>query len=618
MSWGLGGDELAGVRVDVVEVVVVVVVVVVGVVRRHLLDAGGDAPHRLHFRLRGCSALCPPPLAPPSPLGSRAPSLLSLGALALALALALGPLSGPVPVSRVPPLVPHTPARSLPPLSSPLRLGALPAPLTTLPVPWPLPDPLPEPRVPPLVHHAPARSLSHHPSLRPLHLGLLPALPRALPVPRPLPCPLPVTPSAAPLPLAAAPFLDHSPGVPLPLQLRQRDARRRALALRGAVVPLPSRGEGLGGVRLGGLVWVWAGLAWARYFALSLPTAAAAAAAGEASAARGGSSPACAACQGPQPLSRPPHSPSLPAAADEAPVAAVADSRTSSSVFSAAAAAACEAPTARAGSGATPLRPACSPARLRQPSATRPAPAPGLPPCRRRAGGRGGAAAWLAAVSASCASGRGGAAGLAAWAAGAAVSAGPGVPGPAAAVRPPPPPPASAPRAPRGSPPSTLGRRRGSGSGTGGGGGRPARGDPSESAITVTLVGMRGGRRALPTTSWCISAVRGQCRVVLCGGGGEGVGGRLWRQSRTAGVRGHPPALGGGAGEPRGPRVAPQLPVWGGAQGLGPPGVVERCRGQPHQMDPRNGGDLLCAQEGVYSVPRRGRREGGRGTGVAP
>ena len=41
---GLGGDELAGVRVDVVEVVVVVVVVV-GVVRRHLLDAGGDAPH---------------------------------------------------------------------------------------------------------------------------------------------------------------------------------------------------------------------------------------------------------------------------------------------------------------------------------------------------------------------------------------------------------------------------------------------------------------------------------------------------------------------------------------------------------------------------------------------
>ena len=47
-------------------------------------------------------------------------------------------------------------------------------------------------------------------------------------------------------------------------------------------------GKGLGGNGLGGLVWVSVGLAWARYFALSLPTAAAAAAAGEASAARAG------------------------------------------------------------------------------------------------------------------------------------------------------------------------------------------------------------------------------------------------------------------------------------------------------------------------------------------
>ena len=47
-------------------------------------------------------------------------------------------------------------------------------------------------------------------------------------------------------------------------------------------------GKGLGGNGLGGLVWVWVGLAWARYFALSLPTAAAAAAAGEASVARAG------------------------------------------------------------------------------------------------------------------------------------------------------------------------------------------------------------------------------------------------------------------------------------------------------------------------------------------
>ena len=35
-------------------------------------------------------------------------------------------------------------------------------------------------------------------------------------------------------------------------------------------------------------------------------------------------------------------------------------------------------------------------------------------------------------------------------------------------------------------------------------------------------------------------------------------------------------------------------------------------------MDPRNGGDLLCSQEGVYSVPRRGGREGGAGYGCCP
>ena len=71
--------------------------------------------------------------------------------------------------------------------------------------------------------------------------------------------------------------------------------------------------------------------------------------------------------------------------------------------------------------------------------------------------------------------------------------------------------------------------------------------DPSESAITVTLVGMRGGRRALPTTSWCISAVPWAVPCgALRGGGGEGVGGRLWRQPRTAG--GPRPSTGIGRG----------------------------------------------------------------------
>ena len=125
-SWGLGGDELAGVRVDVVEVVVVVVVVVVvGVVRRHLLDAGGDAPHRLHVRLRGRPAPRPPPFVPPSPLGSHAPSRLSLGARG-ALALALGPLSSPLaraagPAPRPPRPGPpaHPPPLALPPAPGP-------------------------------------------------------------------------------------------------------------------------------------------------------------------------------------------------------------------------------------------------------------------------------------------------------------------------------------------------------------------------------------------------------------------------------------------------------------------------------------------------------------------
>ena len=139
-SWGLGKDELAGVSVDVVEVVVVVVVVVVGVVRRHLLDAGGGAPHRLHVRLRGRPAPSPPAFVPPSLPGSHAPSRLFswvLGALG-ALALALGPLSSPLLVTRVPPPVPHALARPLAhrPSPRPLHLGSLPAPLRALPVPW--------------------------------------------------------------------------------------------------------------------------------------------------------------------------------------------------------------------------------------------------------------------------------------------------------------------------------------------------------------------------------------------------------------------------------------------------------------------------------------------------
>ena len=178
-----------------------------------------------------------------------------------------------------------------------------------------------------------------------------------------------------------------------------------------------------------------------------------------------------------------------------------------------------------------------------------------------------GAAAWLAgaAVSASRASGapsQGGAAGLAAWAAGAVTSAGSGY------------------WAGGGGPTSTaasasLRSSRSAGvspvhSGETGERERDRRwwrssrwGQPSESAITVILVGMRGGRCALPTTSWCISAVTWAVPCgALQGGGGEGVAGRLWRQPRTGG--GRRPSIGigrvgGGATRPTRRATAPSL-----------------------------------------------------------
>ena len=178
-----------------------------------------------------------------------------------------------------------------------------------------------------------------------------------------------------------------------------------------------------------------------------------------------------------------------------------------------------------------------------------------------------GATAWLpgAAVSASRASGapsRGGAAGLAAWAAGAVTSAGsgswPGGGGPTSTA-------ASA----------SLRSSRYSGVSPVHSGETEERkwdrrwwrsscwGEPSESAITVILVVIRGGICALPTTSWCISAVPWAVPCgALRGGGGEGVGGRLWRQPRTGG--GRRPSIrigrgGGGATRPTRRATAPSL-----------------------------------------------------------
>ena len=165
-SGGFGADEVPCVEVDVVEVGVVVVVAL-GVVRRHLFDAGGDAPHRLDVRLAGCRAPRPWPSALPSPRDSRAPPCLSPGVYAALLPLAPGSLPGPlaffppptswvpssvtcalartasarilpvpVPMSlAAPPFVNRTPLRSM--CSVAARLGALLESLRVLPVSLP-------------------------------------------------------------------------------------------------------------------------------------------------------------------------------------------------------------------------------------------------------------------------------------------------------------------------------------------------------------------------------------------------------------------------------------------------------------------------------------------------
>ena len=311
---------------------------------------------------------------------------------------------------------------------------------------------------------------------------------------------------------------------------------------------------------MGGLVWVRLGLMSARYFAPSLPTAAAAAAPGEAPGARAGSVPRVRSVPG----------------ATAWPARAVARL----------AGAAISTPGA--------LFPPTSAA------AAAPGSCAGATPC---AGGAPGAAvgaaarpAWAAvsAPLAPAAPSRGGAAGLAAWAAGAVSSAGSGpwVDGPVSAE--------AARGCPAGVPTgiaasASLRSSRSSWVSPAHPGGTGERerdqrwwrscrwGEPLESNITCILVGLRGGRCALLTTSRCIrvvpwavpcSAPRGE------GGRGAGAGGGV--SPVRAGAGGDRSALGGEAEEPRGPRFAPRLPVWGGAQGPGPPGVVGWCRGEPH------------------------------------
>ena len=428
--------------VDVVEVVVVVVVVV-GVVRRHLLDAGGDAPHRLHVRLRSA----PPPA--PLPSTTLPPGL-------------------PCPVLPVPwgpwhpclcPWAPFgPPARAVGPAPCHPRPG-LPARPQSL-------APLPAPGRPARAPARPSRALA--PS-RPPALSHAVRCPRSVPSPLLRPCSLPRVPWPArcacswalplspPVPRSALPWLARSSAcAPSPLSWITRRASC-CLCSCGSAMPGGERsgaggrtcrvrpgGKGLGGKGFGGLVWVWMGLAWARYYAPSLPTAAAAAAAGEAPVARAGSFP-------------------------------------------------CFHGVLGAAAWQHLARPSRSPLQLRQPLAMRPVPAPGLPPvsaaCRGpRSGPRRGSLGLRSPLPARLGFrpgagrqglllGRGGRSPRPAQAPGSTAWCQQRPPGAAQlAARPaPPPPPASAPRAPRRSLPSTPGRRGGE-SGTGGGGGRPAGG----------------------------------------------------------------------------------------------------------------------------------------------
>ena len=295
---------------------------------------------------------------------------------------------------------------------------------------------------------------------------------------------------------------------------------------------------------------------------------------------------AAAAPRAPSPLSF-----AAAAAADEAPVArAVATPRALFLLSSAAAAALGDAPGSCAGA----------------------APRVGGVP-----GAAVGAAAWLAAVSASCASGRGGAAGLAAGAAGAAVLAGPGS------------------RAGGGGPTSTAASASLRSS-------RSARVSPvhsgeetgererdrrwwrssrwrdtSESAITVTLVGMRGGRHALSTTSWCISAVPSAVPCgALRGGGGEGVGGRLWRQPRgPAAIHRH---WQGRRGSHAAHASHHSSQSGAGPRALGPRGSSSGFGGSRTRWTPVTA-MTSCAHRKVCTPSRgAGAGRGGRGTGVAP
>ena len=119
---GPGGDQGPKVGVSVVDGQGVVVV---GVVPRHPLDAGGDAPHRLDLRLRGLPACLSLPFALPVPSGPWAPPSLSTVARVAPPLLAPGPLPCLLPLAPARPLPPALPMSLTVPRAPPTAAGAL-------------------------------------------------------------------------------------------------------------------------------------------------------------------------------------------------------------------------------------------------------------------------------------------------------------------------------------------------------------------------------------------------------------------------------------------------------------------------------------------------------------
>ena len=214
----------------------------------------------------------------------------------------------------VPPFADRTPLRPMRSVAA--RLGALLASLRPFPVAAARARVLP---VSLLFPCAVSRVTSSAPRALPpsaaADLGALPCpCPRSLPrAPRPIPCVCPWAPRLSPRISRAAllwpvPWPACAPSPPSRITRRASCCRRSC----GSVTPggvrmaaggrtgrgLPSGKAPLGGYGLGQLVWVWLGLVWARYFAPSLPPAAAAAAPGEALRARAGAAPCAASLPG--------------------------------------------------------------------------------------------------------------------------------------------------------------------------------------------------------------------------------------------------------------------------------------------------------------------------------